>query len=82
MRSLFQKLEGQYYLYKYGSLDKHIWEGRRSWAAGAIQAPFFKRWWAVEKTQRIYTQEFVELIEQAKGTNFEGLFIGAGPSDT
>lgn len=33
-RALFQKLEGQYYLYKLGYLDAPIWYARRDWAGG------------------------------------------------
>ena len=64
-RSLFQKLEGQYYLYKYGSLDEGLWIARSSWAAGLIGTPFYKTWWAIEKEQRIYSPEFVAAIETA-----------------
>jgi hypothetical protein len=39
-RALFQKLEGLYFLRKYGNLDKAIWEARLSWAAGVVKLPF------------------------------------------
>lgn len=64
-RGLFQKLEGQYFLYKYGSLDGSLWEGRRDWAAGLIKLPFFQEWWAFEKTQKVWSHEFVTVIETA-----------------
>jgi hypothetical protein len=65
-RALFQKLEGMYFLYRYGSLDKAIWESRRDWAAGAIKPPFFRHWWELEKSQSIYSGEFVSVIEAAR----------------
>jgi hypothetical protein len=65
-RALFQKLEGMYFLYRYGSLDKAIWESRRDWAAGAIKSPFFQRWWESEKSQSIYSAEFINVIEAAR----------------
>jgi hypothetical protein len=67
-RALFQKLEGLYFLYKYGNLDKAIWEARSSWAAGVIKLPFYRSWWEFEKTQNIWTGEFVAVIEKARDT--------------
>jgi hypothetical protein len=67
-RGLFQKLEGLYFLYKYGSLDKAIWETRLSWAAGCIKLPFYREWWEFEKTQNIWSGEFVAAIETARDT--------------
>ncbi|GEM_PF-504404 len=67
-RALFQKLEGLYFLYKYGNLDKAIWEARSSWAAGVIKLPFYKHWWDFEKTQNIWSAEFVAVIEAARDT--------------
>ena len=65
-RALFQKLEGMYFLYRYGNLDKAIWESRRDWAAGAIKSPFFRQWWEFEKSQTIYSGEFINVIEAAR----------------
>ena len=42
MRSAFQKLEGQWFLYRYGLLEKGQWEGRGFWAKGVTQLPFYK----------------------------------------
>jgi hypothetical protein len=65
-RALFQKLEGLYFLHKYGNLDKTIWEARLSWAAGAVKLPFYRQWWAFEKTQNIWSAEFIAVIETAR----------------
>ena len=67
-RALIQKLEGQYFLFKYGSLDTAIWEKRRDWAAGLIKLPFFQQWWEFDKSQNIWTDEFVAAIETARDT--------------
>ncbi len=67
-RALFQKLEGLYFLYKYGNLDKALWEARLSWAAGVIKLPFYRQWWEFEKTQNIWSGEFVATIEMARET--------------
>jgi len=65
-RALFQKLEGLYFLHKYGNLDKAIWEARLSWAAGAVKLPFYRQWWAFEKTQNIWSAEFIAVVETAR----------------
>ena len=64
-RSLFQKLEGQYFLYKYGNLDAGLWTSRSSWAAGLIRTSFYSTWWDIEKIQRIYSPEFVDVLENS-----------------
>lgn len=65
-RALFQKLEGQFYMYQYGSLDKELWEGRRDWAAGVIRAPFLRELWEREKKEKIWSEQFVSAIEHAR----------------
>ena len=72
MRSIFQKLEGQYFLFKYGNLDKGIWDNRKAWAAGVLQTPFFQHWWRVEKSQLIYSPEFIELVESTRPISIDG----------
>jgi len=61
-RSLFQKLEGQYYLLKYGYLDEGIWKSRSKWAASLVSLPFYREWWIQEQQQHIYSDEFVKVI--------------------
>ena len=67
-RALFQKLEGLYFLHKYGNLDNAIWDARLSWAAGVIKLPFYRQWWDFEKTQNIWSGEFVAIVETACDT--------------
>jgi hypothetical protein len=62
-RALFQKLEGQYFLYKYDFLEHGLWKKRGAWAASLIKLPFFKEWWRQEKQQHVYTDEFVTAVE-------------------
>jgi len=62
-RALFQKLEGQFFLYRYEFLEKDLWSKRGAWAASLIALPFFKEWWRQEKQQHVYTDEFVMAIE-------------------
>lgn len=65
-RALFQKLEGQFYMYQYGSLDKELWEGRRDWAAGVIRAPFCRSLWEREKLEKIWSDQFIVALEAAR----------------
>ena len=81
MRSIFQKLEGQYFLFKYGNLDKGLWENRKAWGAGVLQTPFFKNWWQIEKSQLIYSPEFIEIIESARPAAIAGFANQASKSD-
>jgi hypothetical protein len=61
-RSLFQKLEGQYYLFKYGYLEPEIWSMRRDWATGLVTLPVFQDWWETELEQSVYTGEFINAL--------------------
>lgn len=65
-RALFQKLEGQYFLYRYGFLDQGIWNQRGAWAVSLVSLPFYKEWWRQEKVQHVYTDEFVMAIGAIK----------------
>jgi len=40
MRTVFQKLEGQYYLFKYGLLDPGLWEQRSSICKGMMNSRY------------------------------------------
>jgi len=88
-RALFQKLEGQFYMYQYGTLDEELWEGRRDWAAGVIRLPFFQVLWEREKLEKIWSDRFIAALEAARDDSqalpqsyFAQLDIdGAIPSD-
>ncbi len=68
-RALFQKLEGQYYLYKYGSLEKPLWTKRSNFVSSLIQLPFYQKWWIFEKQSSIYSDEFVQAIDSIDSTD-------------
>jgi hypothetical protein len=68
-RSLFQKLEGQYYLYQYGYLATDLWKKRSSWARGFIQLPYYKNWWENELKEMVYSDEFVDAIHSSSPIN-------------
>ena len=62
-RAVFQKLEGQYYLHRYGLLEDDLWQKRRAIARGVLDQPAGRRWWEGELRQAEYTDEFVAAIE-------------------
>lgn len=66
-RALFQKLEGQYYLFKFGYLALGVWEKRSAWANGLIQLPYYSEWWENEIKESIFSNEFVDAIHSASG---------------
>ena len=65
-RALFQKLEGQYFLYKFGYLDSDLWRKRSAWAHGVIELPFYRNWWENELKQSVYSDEFIRAVESAE----------------
>ncbi|MEM8636760.1 MAG: hypothetical protein AAGF33_17475 [Pseudomonadota bacterium] len=67
-RGLFQKMEGAYYLHRYGGLDDDIWEARRAWAAAMIKLPFHATCWEQDKQDGLFSKAFIEVIEAARDT--------------
>ncbi|MEP0190494.1 MAG: hypothetical protein ABJP70_07725 [Erythrobacter sp.] len=65
-RAIFQKLEGQFYMHEYGSLDDDIIKVRLEWAASVIQSPFYQTLWQQEKAEKIYSERFVAALETAR----------------
>ena len=61
-RAVFQKIEGEYYLYQHGFLDAARWEARKTWACSYIELPLVKAWWEDEIKQGIFRPEFIEAI--------------------
>jgi len=69
MRALFQKLEGQYYLYKYDLLDAELWNQRVSMGKGIIESEGMKEWWESEKAVRTFSPDFIQAVEKAAGVD-------------
>jgi hypothetical protein len=61
-RAIFQKLEGEYYLYQHGFLDATQWEARQTWACSYIELPLVRAWWEDEMKQGIFRPEFIAAI--------------------
>lgn len=61
-RAVFQKIEGEYYLYQHGFLDAARWEARKTWACSYIELPLVKAWWEDEIKQGIFRPEFIQAI--------------------
>jgi hypothetical protein len=64
-RAIMQKLEGQYYLYKYGLMEPDIWEKRSRVARGMIESPLMWQWWKHEQPHETFSDEFVKAVEDA-----------------
>lgn len=65
LRSVLQKLEGQYFLYVNGSLDAGLWTQRCAIARGMIQSPYMRGWWANERAAKTFSPSFIAVIEAA-----------------
>ncbi len=66
-RAIGQKLEGQYYLFKYGLLEPDIWTKRSSILKRVIELPFGAAWWLGELEADTFSDEFVEAIKGTMG---------------
>src|SRR5512139_1174321 len=64
-RSILQKLEGQYFLYRYGLLEADLWEQRRATGRGMIDPPHMRAWWENEKKIATFSHQFISTIESA-----------------
>lgn len=64
-RSIFQKLEGQFFLHKHGLLEPGLWEQRRAIGRGMIELPHQRDLWVKEQAIATWSREFVEAIESA-----------------
>lgn len=64
-RAMFQKLEGQYYLFKYGLLEPDVWAKRSAIARGVIEHPLWRSWWENDVNHLTYSDEFVEAVMAA-----------------
>ena len=66
-RAIGQKLEGQYYLFKFGFLEPDIWRKRSSILKGVIELPFGAAWWLGELEAATFSDEFVEAMKRTVG---------------
>ena len=70
LRNIFQRLEGQYYLFKYGVLEAGLWEVRGAIGAGMVQAnPLLREWWKTDTDPLNYSREFVDVINSTPGVD-------------
>lgn len=79
-RAVMQKLEGQYYLYKYGLMEPDIWAKRSRVAQGIIDPPLIRAWWEHEKPILTFSDEFVRAVEAASSLDVAGDTIFRKPS--
>ena len=67
-RTLFQKMEGAFFLHRYGGLDDDYWASMRDWGASMINLPVHASWWEQEKQEGTLSPAFIEVIEAARDT--------------
>jgi hypothetical protein len=72
-RAVFQKLEGQYYLFKHGLLDAGIWETRSRVGRGMIEQPALRAWWEGELRNGTFSEEFVGVLNAARSVDTTGV---------
>ena len=80
-RAIMQKLEGQFYLYKYGLMEPAIWEKRSKVARGMIEPPLLRLWWDNEHPLATFSEEFVEAVNKAP-LEVPGSLVNRKPSMT
>lgn len=78
-RSIFQKLEGQYYLFKYGLLEPAIWKQRSRIARGYLEVPWLLAWWENELSTAMFTEEFASAVRAADPSTSRGSTAPAHP---
>lgn len=62
-RSVLYKYEGQWHLWKEGTLSDEMWQNRRRWAKAFVSLPVPCRVWEREKEQHQYTAGFIESVD-------------------
>ena len=67
-RAVFQRIEGEFYLYEHGFLDPSHWEARSAWARGFLAFPIPKAWWEGESKQGVYRPSFVAALDAGEKT--------------
>jgi hypothetical protein len=77
-RAIVQKLEGQYYLDRYGLLHDGVWEKRRGIVRGMIDLPVLRTWWEGELRQETFTDEFIAALKQ--GVPIDAIRINRRPA--
>ncbi len=80
-RAIFQKIEGEYYLYQHGFLDAARWEARKTWACSYIELPIPKAWWDDEIKQGIFRPEFIAAISSEMKARLRVQVAGARRAD-
>ncbi len=66
-RALLLRVECQFELRRNGFLADEDWGARRAWARGYLDQPASATWWEREKTQSMYSPDFVAETEAAPG---------------
>jgi hypothetical protein len=75
-RGWFQRMEAQFALYRSGILDEQVWNLRRGYAKAIFNNPIAKECWEAEKSNSMFTKEFILSIDSAVARDMPR-FLGA-----
>jgi hypothetical protein len=73
LRANMQRFESMFFRYEAGLLEERVWSVRQTWLAGFIRTPAVAEWWASEREAFLYTQEFIDAIEGARGAPVDSI---------
>jgi hypothetical protein len=65
-RSVLQKYQAQWWLWKRGSLPDEMWQLRRRWAKGFVSLPVPGRMWEREGDQHQFAEGFIASINSVE----------------
>ena len=80
MRSVLQRTEAQYALYKHGVLDAEVWRLRSTYIKSTLNNPLFKEIWQTEKTNSMFTRAFIAEMDKIDAAEAP-TFLGASASE-
>ena len=63
-RSLMERLDGLFYLYKNKQLESDLWQIRITWTRRWLDRPFWREWWSREQMSSNYSQAFLEELRR------------------
>jgi len=64
-RALFQRFQSLHFKYDAGILDEAVWQQNLVWCSSLVSYPVWKTIWDNEKTQPVFSAEFISAIEGA-----------------
>jgi len=63
-RSLMERLDGLYYLYRNKQLEADLWSARITWTRRWLEKPFWREWWSREQLTSNYSHAFLKELDR------------------